>query len=156
MLSKITRTINVTVVCCVVFMLAFMAISVNCEVESTEDLWTGSMFIKPDRIILNANSEVNYVTAQFSRVFKRPSEVEASLTLTNSVSYQFGSNLYHYCDLDNVLQVHFVRQEFKTCEAGDYTATVPVEITFDDGSTLGLTGYDKTVELVRQGGGSGK
>jgi len=165
MLSRTTRIPNVAVVCCIVFMLAFMAISVNCEVESTED-WPDSMFIKPDRIILNANSAVNYVMAQFPGVIYLPSEVEnegfaSFLTLTKDGAEvgTLGCDSHHYCVDDDILQIDFVRQDVKALvenTAGDYTATVTVTITFKDGSTLELAGKDDTVELVRQGGGSGK
>ena len=83
MLSKITRILNVTVVCCIVFVLAFMAISVNCDEEPISK----TMFIKPDRIILNANSEVNNVIAQFLGVTDCPLDgaaFESVLTLTKN------------------------------------------------------------------------
>jgi len=165
MLSRITRILNVTVVCCIVFVLAFMAISVNCDEEPISK----TMFIKPDKIILNSNSDVNDVVAQFPIVGGCPpdgNDFDAELRL-----FKAGTDLgsisdddlisYHYCATDDVLQVRFDRQAVQDLvedlvggEISVYTAVVTFEILpilpdFPDG--ISIVGEDDSVEMVKPG-----
>lgn len=149
---KITRIFNVTVVSFIALMLVFIAASVNCEDEAV-DPYPDAMFIKPDKIILNSESEVNDVTAQFPGVPSCPlgANFDAELTLSKG-----GKDLvlndknlisYHYCEIDDVLQVRFNRQAVQDLvgdEAGTYTATV----TFVIEDEISLAGKDETVEMI--------
>ena len=153
MLSKRTRILSVIVMSCIVFMLASMTISVNCEEESI-DLFPNSMSIKPDKIILNANSEVNDVIAHFPGVPSCPlgADFVSELTLSKDGVFldPILANSYHYCIIDDVLQVHFARQEVQDLvgdEAGIYTATVTFEIVDE----ISLAGKDETVEMIKPG-----
>jgi len=150
-LSKITRMLNVTVVGFIAIMLAFIAISVNCE----EEIDSKNMFIKPDRIILNANSEVNDVIAQFPFVGGCPPDGTPFVSqLTLSIDGVFldpiPADSYHYCLDDDVLQVCFDRQAVQYLvdgEAGIYTTTV----TFDIVDEISIVGEDDSVEMIKPG-----
>jgi len=163
MLSKITRMLNVTVVGFIALMLAFIAISVNCDddPEPITEPTQKDMFIKPDKIILNSESEVNDVIAQFPKVGGCPPDgaaFYAELILSKD-----GTDLgsisddrlisYHYCLDDDVLQVQFKRQAVQGLvrgEAGIYTANVIFKILpLPDGSEIYIVGEDDSVNMIK-------
>jgi hypothetical protein len=150
MLLRITRMLNVTVMGFIALTLAFIAASVNCEEEPVTISKT--MFIKPDKIILNSNSLVNDVVAQFPGVGGCPPEGTAfELTLTKNgvekpTPLTIDTYSYHYCLDDDVLQVQFNRQGVQDLvgdDAGFYTATVTFEIL-----PYVIEGEDDSVEMI--------